>query len=170
MIHPSSIRLLVTDLDGVWTDGSIIYSSDGTETKEFHVRDGLGVKLAQRAGIEVAVVTSRQSEIVERRCRELGIETVVQRAEKKIDVVRQLAEERDLEISQVAYIGDDLPDLASMKYVGISAAPSDAAPEILAVATWKLDARGGRGAVREFVERLLFERNEWSPMVDQFLT
>lgn len=170
MIHPSEIRLIVTDIDGVWTDGRIIYTSGGDEIKEFNVRDGLGVKLAQRAGIEVAIVTSREFEPLARRARELGIVRVHQSVEKKLNVVRAIAEEMNIEMEQIVYIGDDLPDLAVMKAVGISAAPADAAPEIRSVATWRLDSAGGRGAVRELVERLLFERNEWTDLVDEFLT
>lgn len=168
MIHPSEIRLLVTDIDGVWTDGRIIYTSGGEEIKEFNVRDGLGVKLAQRAGIEVAIVTGRSFEPLARRARELGIERVHQSAGNKLTIVQSMVEEMNIDLRQVAYIGDDLPDLAVMKAVGISAAPSDATPEIRSIATWRLDTAGGRGAVRELVERLLFERNEWGGIVDQF--
>lgn len=169
MIHPSEIRLIVTDIDGVWTDGRIIYSSNGDEIKEFNVRDGLGVKLAQRAGIEVAIVTSRTFEPLTRRAAELGIERIHQGATNKLSIVTSIVQEMGIDMRQVVYIGDDLPDLAVMKAVGVSAAPSDAAPEIRSIATWRLDTRGGRGAVRELVERLLFERNEWNEIVEQFL-
>ncbi len=159
----------MTDIDGVWTDGRIIYTSAGDEIKEFNVRDGLGVKLAQRCGIEVAIVTGRKFPPLSRRAGELGIERVHEGVENKLDTVRTIASEMDLDLSQIAFVGDDLPDLAAMKSVGLSAAPADAVPEVRAIATWRLDSQGGRGVVRELVERLLFERNEWSSMVDQFL-
>lgn len=169
MIHPSEIRLIITDIDGVWTDGRIIYTSAGDEIKEFNVRDGLGVKLAQRCGIEFAIVTGRKFEPLARRAKELGIDRVHEGVEMKLDTVRSIAAEMKIDLRQVAYVGDDLPDLAAMKAVGLSAAPADAAPEIRAIATWRLDSQGGRGVVRELVERLLFERNEWTALVDQFL-
>lgn len=169
MIHPSEIRLIATDVDGVWTDGRIIYSTGGEEIKEFHVRDGLGVKLAREAGIEVAIITGRRFAPLAKRADELGIEHVYQGVEDKLSILREIAAKLSIDLTQVVYVGDDLPDLAAMKAVGISAAPSDAVPEVRSVARWRLDAAGGRGAVRELVERLLFERNEWNATVERFL-
>lgn len=168
MAKASDIRLIISDVDGVWTDGRIIYASDGREIKEFNVRDGLAVKLAQRVGIAVALVTSRRSESLERRARELGITELRQGAQNKLDESERVAAKFDLTFDQVLYAGDDLPDLAAMTRVGISAAPSDAAPEVLAVATWKLESAGGRGAFREIVERLLRERGDWDSLVEEF--
>ena len=164
----SEIRLIVSDVDGVWTDGRIIYSSDGSEIKEFNVRDGLAVKLAQRAGIAVALLTSRQSPAIERRARELGIVEVLQGAANKLTETEKLAKRLDVTFEQIAYAGDDLPDLGPMQRVGISAAPSDAAPEVREAAAWKLESAGGRGAFRELVERLLRERGEWDALVREF--
>lgn len=164
---PSDIRLIVSDVDGVWTDGRIIYASDGSEIKEFNVRDGLGVKLAQRAGIAVALMTSRSSAAVERRARELGIVDVHQGAANKLLETETLVQRLGLTFEQVLYAGDDLPDLGPMAHAAISAAPADAAPEVLAAATWKLATRGGRGAFRELVERLLRERGEWDAVVKE---
>ncbi|HVR42375.1 MAG TPA: HAD-IIIA family hydrolase [Thermoanaerobaculia bacterium] len=165
---PREIRLIVSDLDGVWTDGKIIYSGDAREIKEFNVRDGLGVKLAQAAGIEVAVLTSRRSKAVERRCRELGIHRVVQGAADKTAEMKQMAKEAELPLAAVLYVGDDLPDLGPMHAAGLSAAPADAAPEVVELADWKLAAAGGRGAVRELIERLLRERGEWASVLERF--
>jgi 3-deoxy-D-manno-octulosonate 8-phosphate phosphatase (KDO 8-P phosphatase) len=165
MTAASDIRLIVSDVDGVWTDGRIIYAGDGTEIKEFNVRDGLGVKLAQRAGLVVALLTSRRSPALERRARELGITEVHQGAANKFAELERLSRTLNVPFAQILYAGDDLPDLAAMTRVGISAAPSDAAPEVLAAATWKLDAAGGRGAFREVVERLLRARGEWDNLV-----
>jgi 3-deoxy-D-manno-octulosonate 8-phosphate phosphatase (KDO 8-P phosphatase) len=164
----SDIKLIVSDVDGVWTDGRVIYTSEGAEIKEFNVRDGLGVKLAQRAGVAVALLTSRQSPTIERRARELGIADVVQSAANKLTETEKLAQKIGVTLDQILYIGDDLPDLAPMTRAAITAAPSDAAPEVLAAATWKLAHAGGRGAFRELVERLLHERGDWEALVREF--
>jgi 3-deoxy-D-manno-octulosonate 8-phosphate phosphatase (KDO 8-P phosphatase) len=166
----SDIRLIVSDVDGVWTDGRIIYLGENREIKEFNVRDGLGAKLAQKAGITVALITSRHSPSLERRARELGITELHQGAASKLEETERLLKKLGLDYAQLAYIGDDLPDLAPMTHAAISAAPADAAPEVLAAAKWKLDAVGGRGAFRELVERLLRERGEWEPLVQEFIS
>jgi len=167
-VAASQIKLIVSDVDGVWTDGRIIYLGDQREIKEFNVRDGLGVKLAQKAGIAVALLTSRQSQALERRARELGIAELHQGAANKLEELERIATKLVLSIDQVLYLGDDLPDLAPMLRAGISAAPSDAAPEVREAATWKLEAAGGRGAVREAIERLLRERGDWDAIVREF--
>jgi 3-deoxy-D-manno-octulosonate 8-phosphate phosphatase (KDO 8-P phosphatase) len=165
MPHASDIKLIVSDVDGVWTDGKIIYVGERSEIKEFNVRDGLAAKLAQRAGIGVALLTSRRSQALERRARELGIVELRQGAVNKLEETEQLARRLEVTLDQILYAGDDLPDLAPMARVAISAAPSDAAPEVRAAATWKLDAAGGAGAFRELVERLLRERGDWDILV-----
>lgn len=166
-VKAKRIRLIVSDIDGVWTDGKIIFVGDTREIKEFNVRDGLAVKLAQKARLRVAVLSSRKSRAVERRCRELGILEVVQEVEDKLAALRKLARKLDVEMNQVCYIGDDLPDLAALEASGISAAPADAVPEVLAAVSWKLTSRGGQGAFRELVERLLRERGEWDNLVSE---
>lgn len=168
MSRASDIRLIISDVDGVWTDGRIIYTGELRETKEFNVRDGLAAKLAQRAGITVALLTSRQSTAVDRRARELGITEVRQGAANKLEETERLATKLGVSFDHILYAGDDLPDLGVMTRVAISAAPADAAPEVLAAATWKLEATGGRGAFREIVERLLRERGEWEALVKEF--
>jgi 3-deoxy-D-manno-octulosonate 8-phosphate phosphatase (KDO 8-P phosphatase) len=170
MPKASDIRLIVSDVDGVWTDGRIIYLGENREIKEFNVRDGLGAKLAQKAGIAVALITSRHSAALERRARELGITELRQSAASKLEETERLLKKLGLDYAQLAYIGDDLPDLAPMTRAAISAAPADAAPEVLAAAKWKLDAAGGRGAFRELVERLLRERGDWEPLVQEFIS
>lgn len=165
---PNDIRLIVSDVDGVWTDGRIIYLGDDREIKAFNVRDGLAVKLAQKSGIEVALVTSRSSPALERRARELGILELRQGTANKLEELQRLAQKFDIGLDQVLYAGDDLPDLGPMSAAGISAAPADAAPEVLAAADWKLETRGGKGAFRELVERLLRERGVWDSIVKDF--
>ena len=168
MSAASDIRLIVSDVDGVWTDGKIIYVGERNEVKEFNVRDGLGVKLAQRAGIGVALLTSRRSHALERRARELGIDEIYQGAANKLMELERIAKKLDVPFNAILYAGDDLPDLAPMSRVAISAAPSDACREVIAAASWKLKAAGGQGAVREIVERLLRERGEWDAVVREF--
>ena len=164
------IKLIVSDVDGVWTDGKIIYIGDQREVKEFNVRDGLAAKLAQKAGITVALVTSRSSPALERRARELGITELHQGGANKLQETEKVAQKLAISFDQMLYIGDDLPDLAPMKRAGIAAAPSDAVPEVLAAATWKLQTRGGHGVFRELVERLLRERGDWDAIVREFIS
>ncbi|HET7437769.1 MAG TPA: HAD-IIIA family hydrolase [Thermoanaerobaculia bacterium] len=166
----NDIRLIVSDIDGVWTDGKIIYVGDRNEIKEFHVRDGLAAKLAQRAGLTVALVTSRRSAALERRARELGITEIHQGAANKLEETQRIAQRLGISFDEILYVGDDLPDLLAMRTVAISAAPSDAAAEVLANATWKLETKGGGGAFRELVERLLRERGDWAMIVQEFIS
>ncbi|HEY5609741.1 MAG TPA: HAD-IIIA family hydrolase [Thermoanaerobaculia bacterium] len=163
-----TIRLIISDIDGVWTDGKIIYVGDTREIKEFNVRDGLAVKLAQKAGIRVAVITSRRSKALERRCKELGVDDLVQSARDKLHETRALATKLGIALEEICYVGDDLPDLAPISVAGRSAAPSDSAPEVLRAVVWPLAAKGGCGAFRELVERLLKERGDWEKIVAEF--
>jgi len=162
------IKLIVSDVDGVWTDGKIIYAGETREIKEFNVRDGLGAKLAQRGGIAVALLTSRRSPILVRRARELGIQELHQGSANKLDACERMLHKLALRFDQILYLGDDLPDLAPMMRAGISAAPHDAAAEVREAAQWKLSSRGGEGAFREAVERLLRERGDWQSIVKDF--
>ena len=168
MTTARDIRIIVSDVDGVWTDGKIIYAGDRSEVKEFNVRDGLGAKLAQRAGLTIVLLTSRSSPALLRRAKELGIAELHQGAANKLTACESILAKLGAGFHEVLYIGDDLPDLAPMLRAGISAAPSDAASEVRAAATWKLDARGGHAAFRELVERLLRERGEWDGIVGDF--
>ena len=168
MASAADIRIIVSDVDGVWTDGRIIYSGEQREIKQFNVRDGLGAKLAQRAGLVVALLTSRHSSALVRRARELGITELHQGTANKLDACAQLLKKLGYRFEELLYAGDDLPDLAPMCHAAISAAPADAAAEVRAAATWKLDARGGEAAFREIVERLLRERGDWPAVIKEF--
>lgn len=159
----SRIRLLVLDVDGVLTDGELVYGPSGEETKRFHVRDGLAIQVARRAGIEIAIVSGRASAAVTRRMSELGITEVHQGIDDKAAAVRALMGRLHLKAPEVAAMGDDLPDLPVMKMAGLALAPSDAAPEARRAAAWVTRARGGRGAVREAIEMLLRSRKAWPP-------
>lgn len=156
-----NIELLLTDIDGVLTDGGITYDDRGVETKTFNVRDGLGVRLWQRAGGKVGIVTGRASTVVENRAADLDIEIVCQAVKEKLPVIREIAESAGIELEQVAYLGDDLPDLPAIRAVGFGAAVADAAPELIEAADYVTTTPGGRGALREVVEKLLKDSGRW---------
>ena len=151
----ANLKLFALDVDGVLTDGSLYYSDNGNESKAFNVKDGLGLVRILDAGIEVAIISARDSLMVEKRAKELGITRVKQGVEKKSEVFSNLCIELDLSHSECAYMGDDLPDLDTMKLAGVGLAVSDAAPEILEVADWTSRNPGGKGAVREACDMIL---------------
>ena len=158
-------RLFVMDVDGTLTDGTFGYASDGVEWKVFHARDGAGIKFLPLVGVEAAIVSGRSSPVVARRAAELGIREVVQGSHDKRAAVRALRERLGVEAAAVAYIGDDLGDVAAMRDAGFSAAPADAAPEALAAASYRCKAKGGHGAVREAIEALLRRDGAWDAVV-----
>ena len=145
MTEFADIRLLVMDVDGVMTDGKITYTSDGQELKSFNIKDGLGIKRAQASGIETAIITGRTSPMVERRARELGIAHLVQGREDKLAALSDLVDQMNLSLDQVAYIGDDLPDLTAIESVRLGACPADAATEVKSKANWVSTRAGGDG-------------------------
>jgi len=151
----AAVRLLVMDVDGVLTDGRLYFGADGEALKVFDVRDGLGVKMLREAGIEVAILSSRSSPIVERRARELGIGSVVQGSTDKGAGLAALVHALRLEPAQCGYIGDDWPDLAALAQAGFAATVSDASAEVRSISHWISEAPGGRGAVRELAEFIL---------------
>lgn len=154
----ATIELVVSDVDGVWTDGRLFLGDDGREMKVFHVRDGHAVAMAREAGIGFALLSGRTSKAVERRARELKITQVVQGSrDKGIDFL-QICSDEGVPADRAMMIGDDLPDLSAFYHAGISAAPADAAPEVIDGADIVLSARGGEGAIRELIEKLLESR------------
>lgn len=153
------IRLLVLDVDGVLTDGSIVYDDRGAETKTFNVRDGFGVKLWIEAGGACAIVTRRGGEAVRRRAAELGIEHVIEGAGDKGDAVQEICRRTRVPPDRAAYLADDWPDLAAMRLVAYPMAVADADPRVRERARFVTRAPGGRGAVREAVEHLLEARD-----------
>ncbi|MFI5373373.1 MAG: KdsC family phosphatase [Candidatus Rokuibacteriota bacterium] len=157
------IRLLILDVDGVLTDGGLLYGASGEETKRFHVHDGLALVAARKAGLQVAVLSSRASAAVTRRMTELGVSEVHQGVMDKASALAALCERLGVPISAVAMMGDDLPDLAAMGRVGLALAPANAVAEVKRVAHWVARRRGGDGAVREAVEMLLKARRAWPP-------
>jgi len=159
--HAANITGILSDVDGVMTDGRIIFDNLGVETKQFHVRDGLGIKLWMRSGFAFGIITARQSDIVDRRAAELGIADVQQGVADKRVAAEQMCRQWGCTMAQVCYIGDDLPDIATMKATGLSAAPADAARDAREAANWILHHPGGSGVVRELVERLLRAKGRW---------
>ena len=164
------IRLLLLDVDGVLTDGTLVYTATGEAVKQFHVRDGLGIRLLMSAGIEVAIVTGRRSEAVTARCRELGLrdELVIQGARDKAVHLDHLEQMLELGDDQVAAMGDDLPDLPILSRVGFAVCPADAAPEVGAVCDLVCGSEGGRGAVREAAELILKVQERWQEQVGRW--
>jgi len=162
------IRLLVLDVDGILTDGRIYYGNDGEELKAFNIKDGLGIKLLQRAGIEVAIITGRKSEIVARRARELGISTVTQGREDKLEALLELCRSRELSVDQCAYMGDDLPDLGAVIACGLGLTAADGCRPVREAADWISEVNGGRGAVRDACEFILAARGEWAAIATSF--
>jgi len=156
------VALLVLDVDGVLTDGSLYYGPDGEVMKRFDVKDGHGLVILRHLGIPSAILTARSSKIVETRMRELGVPHIVQGAkDKEAGLERILAAARVTE-EQVAYIGDDVNDLPVLTKVGFSACPADARPEVLAAVDYVCKAPGGHGAVRELVELILHAQGRWA--------
>ena len=155
MSLPANIKLLFLDVDGVLTDGSLLYTGDGETIKRFNVRDGLGIKAWQTAGRHVAIISARSSTAVARRMADIGVTIVRQGIKDKAAEVRAICETMGVPPSEAAFMGDDWPDAEAMRLVACPLAPADADPQIRALARYVTQAPGGHGAVREAVERLL---------------
>ena len=158
------VRLVVLDVDGVLADG-IHLDASGEELKRFDAKDGAGIKYLQREGVEVAILSGRESRATEARARELGIERVVQNAKKKAPALEALAAEAKVELEDVAYMGDDLTDLPAISLAGFSASPSDAHEEVKRAATHVCARPGGRGAVRELCELILKAKGAYARLL-----
>ena len=159
------LRLVVSDVDGVLTDGRIAFDADGRRQGVFSARDGMAVQLARAAGIEIALVSGARSQAVAVRARELGIGRVYQEVERKDVVIASLLAEMQLEASEAAMLGDDLNDLPAFRAVGTSFAVADAAPEVRRAADHVTQAAGGAGALREVVESILRAQGSWERIV-----
>ena len=164
----AKIKLLLLDVDGVMTDGRIIYDNDGGETKAFDVKDGHGLKLVQRAGIKVGIITGRQSLVVARRAAELGIELVYQGVKDKSLPFNEILEKLALTAEEVAYVGDDIVDLPVMRKVGFAATVADAVGDVKPFADMISERPGGRGAVREICDFLLKKSGRWSAVTRHY--
>jgi len=166
--HCQKIELLLADVDGVLTDGGVIFDNQGVESKRFHIRDGLGIKLWQQAGNRFGIITGRASQIVRVRATELGIDLLRQGVDDKLSVAKSLLAELRLQPEQVAYMGDDLPDLEVMQYVGLAIAPADGAREVRGAAKLVTQLGGGHGAVREAIEAILQAQGRWEHLVRKY--
>ncbi len=162
------IKLLLLDVDGVMTDGRIIFDSNGVESKFFNVKDGHGIKLLQRAGVEVGIVSGRTSQVVTNRAAELGIERVFQGSLDKLSVYREILAETGLADAQIAFMGDDVIDIPVMRRVGFAAAPADAVEEVLPHAHFVTRNRGGWGAVRELCDLILKGQGAWETVTGKY--
>lgn len=165
----SKIKLLILDVDGVMTDGSIILDNEGNELKRFHVRDGHGIKMLGKAGIETAIITGRKSKVVEMRARELGIKEVYQKIFVKSEVYEKLRVKYKCEDENIAFMGDDVVDQELFKRAGLTAAPADAEEYARKWADIVSTRNGGRGAVREFVDIILKASGNWEKVSGESL-
>jgi 3-deoxy-D-manno-octulosonate 8-phosphate phosphatase (KDO 8-P phosphatase) len=164
-----SIKLLLLDVDGVLTDGGIVYNDNGTETKVFDVKDGLGIKLLMEADIQLGIITGRRSNALFNRCKDLGIELIYDGVANKVDALDRVLERTGFSTEEVACIGDDLPDLALMRHAGLSIAVADAHASLRETADMITSARGGHGAVREACEAILKAKGLWESILERFL-
>lgn len=150
-----NIKLLLMDCDGVLTDGRLYFSAGGEELKVFHVRDGQGIVMWHQAGFRSGIISGRNSPIVEMRARQLGVEFIVQGRNEKVGAFNEIAAAAGLELNEIAYIGDDIPDAAVMNLAGFAVAVADAANEARTAAHYVTTLKGGHGAVRELIDLLL---------------
>ena len=165
----AKIKLLALDVDGVLTDGTLIINADGSESKFFNSLDGHGIKMWQRAGLTVALISGRASTPTERRAEQLQIEYVFQDCHYKLPVVEQLAEQLGLLPANMAFIGDDLTDIPVMRYVGFAVAVANAVEEVKQCADYVTTRPGGSGAVREVIEYILKNSGRWQELMKRYL-
>lgn len=162
------IKLLLLDVDGVMTDGRIIFDSNGVESKFFNVKDGHGIKMLQRSGVDVGIISGRQSMVVTNRAKELGIEIVYQKAIDKLTPFRAILEDTGLVEEQVAFVGDDVIDIPVLKRVGFAAAPPDAVSEVIPHVQFVTENKGGWGAVREVCDLIMKAQNNWEDVTARY--
>ena len=159
LVKAKKIKLLVCDVDGVFSDGRIYLGNNGEELKAFHTKDGFGIKALGASGVDVAIITGRRSEIVNQRMQSLQVKHIIQGEENKLPALQKIAQLQGLSVDEIAYIGDDTPDLACIKYVGLGVAVNDAHPSVLLGADHITFIRGGFGAVRELCDLIMQSQN-----------
>jgi 3-deoxy-D-manno-octulosonate 8-phosphate phosphatase (KDO 8-P phosphatase) len=163
------VKLLLLDVDGILTDGTITYTHEGKEIKSFNTKDGLGVRLLQETGVEVGLITARESEAVTRRAQDLGMKHVFQKTRNKLEVFEKLTNELSLKPAEVGYMGDDWLDLPLLVRVGFSATVADAVSEVKEVAHYTTKRKGGKGAVREVCDLILEAKGVHSSLLEKYL-
>ena len=164
------IKLILSDVDGVLTDGRLIYDNQGIETKQFHVRDGMGITLWQKAGHRFGIITLRSSQVVRSRAAELNVDIVRQAAGNKLATLQSILLELGIRAEEACYIGDDLPDLPAINNVGLGVAVADACDDVRRAADFTTKTPGGRGAVRETVEMILREQLRWDDLIQPYVS
>lgn len=168
-----AIRLLLLDVDGVLTDGCLYYGNNGEELKAFNIQDGLGIKLLQRNGIQVGIITGRTSALLTRRAAELGIELVVQGREDKLialqETLKETKEQHNYQMEEIAFLGDDLPDVAVIRQVGLGVAVANAREFVVKNSHWQTSTKGGYGAVRELAEMILQAQDKLDSTLEGYL-
>jgi 3-deoxy-D-manno-octulosonate 8-phosphate phosphatase (KDO 8-P phosphatase) len=164
------VQLVLFDVDGVLTDGKILLHADGTESKQFDIKDGTAIVWAQRSGLRVGVLSARTSASTAQRAAQLGITLVHQGVSSKLDTFEHILDDLALTQEQVAYMGDDLLDLPVLMRAGLAAAPADAVEDVRARVHWVSTARGGDGAARDFIEVILRAQDKWTALVASYLT
>ena len=165
----AGVKLLILDVDGVLTNGSLIWQANGQESKVFHVHDGHGIRLLQRAGVEVALLTGRSSRAVTERANDLGIELVAQKSRDKLADYQKMLKKRNLDDRNVGYVGDDLVDVPVLRRVGLAVTVADAAPQVHTYCHATTRNKGGDGAVREVCEFLLQAQGKWEEVTSPYL-
>lgn len=160
-----NIKLLLLDVDGVMTDGSIIYNDSGEEIKVFCVRDGLGIRMLMESGINVGIVTGRSSDALHHRCKNLHIQQIFDGISDKAAALDKITEKTGIKNHEIAYIGDDLPDISIMRKVGIPIAVADAHENVIEVAHMVTSAKGGAGAIREVSEAIVKAQGNWEAVI-----
>lgn len=154
------IKVLLLDVDGVLTDGRLYYGNSGEELKAFNIQDGLGIKLLQQSGIQVGIITGRRSSLLQRRAEELAISPLVQGREDKWSALNEIIEDLEVGLEEIAFVGDDLQDLAVIKRVGLGITPANGSTTLASQAHWQTIKCGGDGAVREIAEMILFAQDK----------
>ena len=168
-INLAEIEMLVMDVDGVLTDGTLIINGDGTESKSFNSLDGHGIRMWRRAGLEIALISGRASEPTQRRAEQLQIEYVFQDCHHKLPVFKELLEQVGLSPEKVAYIGDDVTDLPTIRYAGFGITVANAVDEVKQYADYVTSRPGGSGAVREVIEYILKNSDRWQQLMTRYL-
>jgi 3-deoxy-D-manno-octulosonate 8-phosphate phosphatase (KDO 8-P phosphatase) len=163
------IKLVIFDVDGVLTDGSLYFGDDGQEYKAFNSRDGHGMKMLQFSGIEIGIITGRTSDVVRHRMQNLGVEHVYQGKQEKLPAFEELKAKLELQENQIAYVGDDVVDLPIMRRVGLAIAVNDAHALVKQHAHWLTPSPGGRGAAREVCEMIMEAQGTLKPALDYYL-
>src|SRR3954468_13521442 len=166
----TGLKLLLFDVDGVLTDGTILVHGDGTESKQFNIKDGAAMVWAQRAGLRIGLLSARSADATTVRAAQLGLTVVVQGSANKLAGYERILSDHGLTDAEVGYMGDDLQDLPVLRRAGFSAAPADAAADVRAAVAWISASGGGRGAARECIEHVLRAQGAWTAAVAEFFT